>query len=195
MEIGKDDDSNSIDSNEQELFLDVITEGNLYDSDKDGEKIDVHNNYLEEVQEEEREHFHYCSVVREWSNADEYQLRPVHEGDVAAAGMSRGGKPILGAPEGWSPPCPPDNWSFQQGKGAPPLDAIDNPGEWNLWSYYGPRYNKKREYTGYYTPAGTKVVPADSNGKCIINGWEFHYQGWKPNEFDQSTFVCYPRQH
>ena len=37
MEAGKDDDSNSIDSNEEELFLDVIEQGNLSDSDEDGE--------------------------------------------------------------------------------------------------------------------------------------------------------------
>eukprot|EP00957_Ditylum_brightwellii_P191008 14543902-Ditylum_brightwellii.AAC.1 len=30
---------------------------------------------------------------------------------------------------------------------------------------------------------GASPVPLDSDGHCIVNGWEFYYQGWKdPSE-------------
>eukprot|EP00957_Ditylum_brightwellii_P159276 12123668-Ditylum_brightwellii.AAC.1 len=30
---------------------------------------------------------------------------------------------------------------------------------------------------------GATPAPLDADGCCIVNGWEFHYQGWKdPSE-------------
>ncbi len=38
-------------------------------------------------------------------------------------------------------------------------------------------------------PRGATVVLKDAKGKRIDSGFEFHYTGWKGNEFDNSNNV------
>lgn len=68
------------------------------------------------------------------------------------------------------------------------MEEIENPGKWNLWSC-GPRFDKKREYTGHFTPAGAKVLKLNNEGKRETNGWTFHYQGWNPDNFDKNNYA------
>ncbi len=52
--------------------------------------------------------------------------------------MRRPGANIPGAPDGWSPPGIPEKWSGykpRNNSGAPTKEDIDNPGNWNLYSY------------------------------------------------------------
>jgi hypothetical protein len=44
---------------------------------------------------------------------------------------------IPGAPLGWHPPRPPDNWdpTIKTDKGEPEFTALDNPGNWDSYSY------------------------------------------------------------
>jgi len=58
--------------------------------------------------------------------------------------MRQPGAKIPGAPDGWSPPGIPEKWSGykpRNNSGAPTEEDIDNPGNWNLYSYT-PVYDK-----------------------------------------------------
>ena len=96
---------------------------------------------------------------------------------------------LIGAPEGWSPPSPPEGYKGYEPKhNAPREEDIDNPGDWPLYCFE-PRYTKSKQYIGHFTPNGAKVCPSNNNGSRSIDGWKFHYQGWKPDQFDDSTFT------
>ena len=98
---------------------------------------------------------------------------------------------IPGAPPGWTPPGPPEGFVYVPVGGAPTEDEIDNPGDWNLFSF-APRYNnntKNKKYVGHFSPCGAKVVPANSVGVRQIDNWKFYYQGWTPDDFDKGTYV------
>jgi hypothetical protein len=34
-----------------------------------------------------------------------------------------------------------------------------------------------------------KVVPPNEDGRRVVNGWEFFYNGWTPTNFDRATYV------
>ena len=73
---------------------------------------------------------------------------------------------IPGAPPGWTPPGPPEGFVYVPVGGAPTEDEIDNPGNWNLFSFAA-RYNnntKNKKYVGHFSPCGAKVVSANSVG-------------------------------
>ena len=99
---------------------------------------------------------------------------------------------IPGAPKGWQPPQPPDTWQGYNPKANAPLtfEEVDNPGQWNSFCYR-PRYATRgnKEYLGHWTPCGAKVVPPNEDGRRVVNGWEFFYNGWKPSAFDRATYV------
>ena len=42
---------------------------------------------------------------------------------------------IPGAPDGWEPPGPPPDWKYTPKNGAPKDDEINNPSNWNLFSF------------------------------------------------------------
>jgi hypothetical protein len=113
----------------------------------------------------------------------------------AVTGEEEGRHQISGAPEGWVPPGPPTAWKGYEPKidlGAPVVVAVDNPGSWNLFSFdakYGTEKGKLRKYLGHFTPALAKVVPPDETGNREVQGWKFHYNGWKPDEFDRQTYA------
>ena len=176
--INDDDDNNNCDDSSR---------GDYSDSDAEGEEMCEHNNYLNEVIEEQIEHRHDMSHVYR-NDEEEFQLEDDDEDSMPALGLPRGGKPIDGAPLGWCPPFgAPKDWEYTATYDAPAIDEIDNPGQWNLWSF-APKFNKKK-YIGHYTPAGATVVPENAQGKRIVNGWEFHYDGWSHDIFDQTTYA------
>jgi hypothetical protein len=102
---------------------------------------------------------------------------------------------IPGAPNGWTPPGPPENYRGYLPKldaGAPLLfSEVDNPGGWSEFVFQ-PKYATERgrkKYVGHVTPAGAKVLPANDDGIREHNGWRFYYQGWKPDHFDAANFA------
>jgi hypothetical protein len=105
--------------------------------------------------------------------------------------MRRPGANIPGAPDGWSPPGIPENWSGykpRNNSGAPTEEDIDNPGNWNLYSYT-PVYHMKH-YVHHKTPAGAIVLPKHPHyGERKVGDWTFHYNGWWPSAFDRETYV------
>ena len=102
-------------------------------------------------------------------------------------GQDDGG--ILGAPEGWIPPGPPDGWSYQPKNGAPSEDEVDNPGNWNLFSFAPRHAQSTKRYEGHFTPANAKVVQPDSSGNRKVKDWTFYYRGWTAGDFEKSTFA------
>lgn len=99
---------------------------------------------------------------------------------------------IPGAPPNWLPPQPPETFTGYRPKpnsGAPStFGEVDNPGGWSEFVFQ-PRYNKQNKYTNHYTPCGAVVLPPDAQGKRVVNGWEFFYNGWEGDEFSRDTFV------
>ena len=96
---------------------------------------------------------------------------------------------LPGAPKGWLPPGPPDGWVYVPPAGSPKEEEVDNPANWNLYSF-APRINAStKKYEGHFTPAGAKVVPINKNGIRKVGDWTFHYNGWIGDEFDKNTFV------
>jgi hypothetical protein len=64
---------------------------------------------------------------------------------------------------------------------------VDNPGGWSAFVFQ-PKYNKAGKYDGHFTPAGAKVVPANTEGVRSINDWIFHYDGFDGDEFTWNTY-------
>ena len=96
--------------------------------------------------------------------------------------------PLPGSPPGWFPPQPPPDFEYTPKYNAPDIDDIDNPGGWSLFSFI-PRFDKKNEYVGHFTPTGAQVLPPNDEFTRSKNGWTFSYNGWMPDEFDLGTYV------
>ncbi len=95
---------------------------------------------------------------------------------------------LIGSPEGWSCPQPPPTFTgYVRKHDAPAEEDIDNPAGWSMFTFT-PEFDKQNKYKFHSTPTGARVVPADSNGKRCINGWEFHYKNWKGDEQVESTY-------
>ncbi|CAJ1953548.1 unnamed protein product [Cylindrotheca closterium] len=82
---------------------------------------------------------------------------------------------IPGIPPNWQPTEP------RVANGEVPFDEVDNPGNWNEYIYRG-KLNKSRQYKGHSLPSGAQPVPVSEGGKRTINGWEFHYGPWTPDD-------------
>ena len=78
---------------------------------------------------------------------------------------------------------PPKDWTSprtQTTRGEPNFDEVDNPGEWPEYCYR-PMFNgqaRTSKYKHHCLPTGAMPVPM-TDGKRELNGWEFHYKGWK----------------
>ena len=96
---------------------------------------------------------------------------------------------LVGAPDGWNPPCPPPSFTgYQQKHNAPAEADIDNPARWSMFTFT-PNFDSKNKYTYHTTPSGARVVRLNTNGKRQVNGWEFFYQDWQGDEFAQKTYA------
>jgi hypothetical protein len=81
------------------------------------------------------------------------------------------------APEDWEPA------RRKEEQGEPDFESVDNPGKWSAYTYR-PVFKKKNkkekaEYSHHELPTAAVPVPKDDNGKRVINGWEFFYDGWE----------------
>jgi hypothetical protein len=97
---------------------------------------------------------------------------------------------LIGAPDGWLPPSAPISFlGYRPKSGDPPEEEIDNPAGWSMFTFTPSYHPKTKKYDGHTTPSGAHVVPADGTGKCVMNGWDFHYKNWKAEDFDVQTYV------
>ena len=79
-------------------------------------------------------------------------------------------------PKDWEKPAPRDK------QGEPPFNIIDNPGDWDPYTFTAKFEGKNNsgKYLYHKLPTGVTPVPKDpKSGKRIVDGWEFHYKGWK----------------
>ncbi len=86
---------------------------------------------------------------------------------------------LPGAPIGWSPPSPPDDWNptVNSLKREPPFDEIDNPERWSSFTYC-PLFQPKGGYMFHTMPAGATAVLVDKvTRKRQAGGFEFFYNG------------------
>ena len=93
-----------------------------------------------------------------------------------------------GAPDGWAPPGPPEDFQIPQrkvGSGEPSWENVDNPGNWHPYVFRAKHL--KTKYIGHEMPGGARPVPPDkSTGKRIEGGYHFFYNGWKMPEYLQT---------
>ena len=174
-----DDTSEAVDIDTQireQFIADHNERGDGGDSDEEGEEINTHHNatsFLDEVQHQQRRE----DNIRREEDDDDTTAEPI----------------IPGAPDGWTPPKPPNDHSGYTAKpnsGAPTLFSdVDNPGGWCDY-FFMPKYSKDGKYLNHATVGGAKVLPVDPNtGKREIDGWEFHYDAWTPGEFEKETYA------
>ena len=77
----------------------------------------------------------------------------------------------------------PDDWidpPHDATKNEPPFESLDNPGKWSSFCYR-PVFKKENGvsvYKHHCLPTGCMPVEKNADGKRIIDGWEFHYNGW-----------------
>jgi|SaaInl74LU_5_DNA_1037368.scaffolds.fasta_scaffold05988_1 hypothetical protein len=162
----------------QSMLRDFVATGDGGDSDEEGEEANIHN------------------FPRDNNNndpdADEL------DADDSGEQMTEESNPDLGipgAPPGWCPPQPPEGHVYAPKHDAPALfSSVDNPGGFDSYSFQ-PKYDKSKKYTGHATPAGAKVVPANADGKRIMEGWEFFYQGWEASDSAKETYVRGEAKH
>lgn len=84
---------------------------------------------------------------------------------------------IKGSPTGWTPPSAPESYSRARPKECcPEWEEVDNPGEWNDFSFQ-PKYHRGK-YEGHFLPGGATVVPKNREGKRMAGDWEAHYGDW-----------------
>ena len=114
--------------------------GDLGDSDEEGDEADIHHDGL------------LLRTVLEGSNqsiGDDADNIDMFAGEELQYGLQRrGSRSINGAPDGWHPPGPPKDWAGYDPKvelGAPQLDAVENPGSWNLFSFEAKYGVKEKE--------------------------------------------------
>jgi len=74
------------------------------------------------------------------------------------------------------------NWSAparKVAKGKPAFFDIDNPGDWDEFTYrpeFGPK--GKEQYVMHVLLTGASPV-LEVDGKLAVGPWEFYYGGWK----------------
>ena len=77
---------------------------------------------------------------------------------------------IPGPPAGWTAPA------TNTAAGEPDFSDVDNPGGWPEF-IFRPVFNRNK-YTHHSLPTGAIPVPKNKDGRRIINGWEFFYNGY-----------------
>jgi hypothetical protein len=81
-----------------------------------------------------------------------------------------------------SMPSVPSDWIpsiVKAEKGEPTFQLVDNPGKWPEFTYRS-KFLKTgaKPYAHHSLPTGARPVPADQEGKRVVDGWEFHYEKW-----------------
>ncbi len=102
------------------------------------------------------------------------------EGDVRRTELAAGSLPkdvkIYKPPSDWRVPM------TQHERDEPMFEDVDNPGNWPQYCFR-PRFkgagtSRKTKYLQHSLPTGAVPVPINKDGKRVINGWEFFYNGW-----------------
>jgi hypothetical protein len=77
-------------------------------------------------------------------------------------------------PSDWTPPV------AKAAKGEPAFESVDNPGKWPEYTYRS-KFLKTgtKNYAHHSLPTGARPVPANQQGKRMVDGWEFHYGKWE----------------
>ena len=79
-----------------------------------------------------------------------------------------------------------ENSQDQERKGEKPFNKIDNPGGWDPYCFRA-KFNKKNgKYVHHALLTGATPVPKNKKGKREVEGWEFHYKGWKDSKNSDS---------
>eukprot|EP00956_Cyclotella_meneghiniana_P037933 scaffold146895_cov36-Cyclotella_meneghiniana.AAC.1 len=94
--------------------------------------------------------------------------------------------PLDGAPEGWEIPQPPPVVLLLL-----LMQLITLQSGLSTCSNQSTRGTHTKA-TSLFTPCGAKVVPKNQDGVRSVNGWEYFYTGWSPDEFDQGTYARSP---
>ena len=85
--------------------------------------------------------------------------------------------------EDWEPPQPPKGWEHKPDtkRGEPLFSEVDNPGGWSPYTFRSKftACGKKEAYMHHKMPVGAQVVPKNASNHREINGWRFHYKGWR----------------
>ena len=79
--------------------------------------------------------------------------------------------PIYKPPDDWTPPA------CKEDKREIPFSSVDNPGEWDQYTFR-PKFDRQTKlYTHHELTGGAQVVP-EVDGKRKVGDWEFFYKGW-----------------
>jgi hypothetical protein len=117
--------------------LDLMEKGDGGDSDEEGFELDYHNDAVRKRVTLYKTSTEDATDKNTPVSDDDLDIEYIDD-SVGEAWwhMKRPGAKILGAPDGWSPPGIPENWSGynpRNNSGAPTEEDIDNPGNWNLY--------------------------------------------------------------
>jgi hypothetical protein len=106
------------------------------------------------------------------------------EGPEVDDGEWNGYKLKKGLPAEVSMPSVPSDWTppiAKIEKGEPEFKDVDNPGRWPEFTYrskFEKAGEKKGQYAHHSLPTGARPVPANQEGKRMVDGWEFYYDKW-----------------
>ena len=172
--------SNSTSDNEEDHFNNIIERLNQLDlEDADGGSSDV------EGEESEIFDSAYLRAMMERSNEEGgMHVEEISTGDIAFVLAEDGvleenhtvdlEDKVHKAPDDWIPPD-----KKEEGDNEPDFEDVDNPGNWSNF-IFRPVYKKegrgkdaKYTYIKHELPTGCTPVPMNSNGKRVVNGWEF----------------------
>ena len=215
IDNANDEDLSDDDCFEEEHKKDV-NGGDGGDSDEEGDECLIHrdgclNNEKEVEKEVNHDHngnepsfesfvFGRKKGYVDLTNSSREKLGNIilAEGDVSNVEMAKdlAGKDIKiqQPPKDWVPA------RAQTARGEPNFDDIDNPGGWPQYCYR-PVFNsqaKTSKYKHHCLPSGAMPVPENKDGKRNVNGWEFHYNGWKNEGFQHrrgaTTANMFPKE-
>jgi hypothetical protein len=140
-----------------------------------GEGSDCVHSFQDGMKDVEREHLdHDTDEIENCVEADDDDAIICDDPNMVPSALP-------GAPNGWSPPSPPNNWNstINSLKRESPFEEVDNPGRWSSFTYC-PSFQSKGGYMCHTMPAGATTVPVDKvSGKRQAGGFEFFYNGWK----------------
>ena len=90
-------------------------------------------------------------------------------------------------PNDWEDPAPDTE------RNEPPFELVDNPGNWSSYSFR-PVFKKEGGsrtaiYKHHCLPTGCIPVEKNEDGRRIVDGWEFFYNGWSSKDDEVSEPV------
>jgi hypothetical protein len=90
---------------------------------------------------------------------------------------------IPDTPPEWVPP------TQKTEQGEPAFAEVDNPGGWSQY-IFRPEFGTTapKQYKRHSLPTGAQPVPANAEGKRIVDDWEFHYKGWDADAGNSDNF-------